>query len=204
MPQHNFTTYAGLDYSLGWSNFNPETGIHFGVISQNSINWDCSNDWQYDYGSPSCPKCTGTVKEIPTHTASSDPPGKWVSIISDVPEAYEDYIGSGSDYACESCKILWDSGDCIGDGAIGWSYEGDGYKLTDCLNNDIFVLDSLYFTYAQFCNPCVPGAGNLDSPMDAGSGVKTYCLGPKYFDEFRPMPYACFRVNDGTEVSDNA
>src|SRR5690606_21275898 len=42
-------------------------------------------------------------------------------------------------------------------------YEKDGYKITGCLDFDLFVLNSPYFTFAQFCSPCVPGAGNLDS-----------------------------------------
>lgn len=166
----------------------------------NSINPECSDDWEYDYGLPQCPECSGTVVEIPTHTESSNPPGQWVSVIHDIPKAYGDFQRSGLNYACESCKMLWDSSDCIGDESIGWTYESDGYKLRDCLDNDIFVLDSPFFTYAQFCSPCVPGAGNLESPMDSGDGVKTYCLGPEWFDEYNPIPYACYRVSDNSEV----
>lgn len=75
--------------------------------------------------------------------------------------------------------------------AIGWEFSGEGYELTDCLDSDIFVLKSPYYTFAQFCSPCVPGAGNLDHPMP--EGVKTYCLGHDWFDDGK-APYPVYDV----------
>ncbi len=83
------------------------------------------------------------------------------------------------------------------DDPIGWEYEGDGYKLVDCLDSDIMILESPYFTYAPYCSPCVPGAGNLD---DAGeTGVKTYCLGHDWFDDNRAT-YPVYSVTTGELV----
>ena len=199
----------GLDYSLGRSNYNPVTGIHFGVISQNAINLDCTSDFEYDYGEPTCPKCGNPVVEIPSHTEQSNPPGQWVSVISDIPPAWEEweqYTRHGcANYACESCKILLDNEDVYAEESIGWSYESDGYKLTDCLDTDIFIIESPYYTYAAFCSPCVPGACSLESPIEPSEdAVKCYCLGFDWFDEDNPCPYRVFRVADGTEVFPNA
>jgi len=176
----NQSAHAGLDYSLGQSNINHETGIHYGVISQNSINLDCLDSVEYDYGKPHCPNCGSSV-------LSSDDPG--------IEPAY---WNTGLDYACSSCEKCFWSEACFPEESLGWSLDNGEYKLTDCLDNDIFILSSPYYTHAQFCSPCVPGAGNLDTPCDAGP--KTYCLGPEWFDQNSPMPYRCYKIADDTEV----
>lgn len=182
MPE---TNYAGIDYSLGKSNRNIETGIHYGVISQNSLNPDAVSDFEPDYGEPHCPKCDNDV--IPSAHISND--------------AYDRMEETGKDFACLSCYQVYWSEDCYPDESQGFTYESDGYKLTECLDNDdVFVLESPYYTFAQYCSPCVPGAGNLESPC--ADGPKTYCLGPDWFDSDSPMPYKCYRVSDGTEVTE--
>ena len=80
---------------------------------------------------------------------------------------------------------------------MGWTYEREGYQLTDCLNSDIFVIRAPYYTRAQFCSPCVPGAGNIDNYCE--DGPKTYCLGHDWFDDGK-APYKVWRVSDDTEV----
>jgi hypothetical protein len=62
------------------------------------------------------------------------------------------------------------------------------------------VVKSPFYTYAQFCSPCVPGAGNLDNPM--AEGVKTYCLGHDWF-EGGVAPYPVWRVDDHAFVTMN-
>ena len=83
---------------------------------------------------------------------------------------------------------------------IGFTYDRDGYKLESGVDGfGIFVIKSPYYTLAMFCSPCAPGAGNLDSPSFAG--VRTYCLGPEWFDDgIAPYP-----VHDATpDVPQNA
>lgn len=178
-------TNPGIDYSLGRSNFNPETLIHFGVISANAVNSDCWAEAEADYGKPSCPKCNGEVL---------DSQGAPDSIAS------EDWF-DGRDWACTSCQECFWGDQCFPDEALSYSYDKDGYQLTNCLDNDIMVLASPYFTFAQYCSPCVPGAGNLESPTDPYIGPKTYCLGPEWFDEYSPMPYRCWRLSNNIEVT---
>jgi hypothetical protein len=59
------------------------------------------------------------------------------------------------------------------------------------------VTDSPFYTFAQFCSPCVPGAGNLDNAMD--EGVKTYCLGHDWFESGK-APYPVYSVTSGELV----
>mgnify|MGYP001585451342 CR=1 FL=1 len=48
---------AGIDYGLGCTNIDVETGIRYGCISIHSVTqaWDYSAE--SDYGEPTCPKC---------------------------------------------------------------------------------------------------------------------------------------------------
>lgn len=168
----------GIDYAVSTgSNRNKDTGIHYGVISQWSLNPDVINDVVFegaDYGEATCPKCGNDAREV------------------------------------------------FSEEMLGWSYEAGGYKLTDCLDTDVFVLDSPYYTYAQFCSPCVPGACNLDNPLDISDSIyysqsinnptttlsenakrqtypRTYALGHDWFENGK-APYRVFRVSDDSEV----
>ena len=176
----NAKQYAGIDYSLGRSNFDKANGIHFGVISSHSVPYEYQDDFEPDYGKPTCPKCGNPVVE------SSD---------DSIPEDAD--WNKGRDYACIPCETSYWSESVFSDEPRGFSYERDGYALTDCLDNDIFVLKSPFYTFAQFCSPCVPGAGNLDSPCT--DGPKTYCLGHDWFDGGK-APYPVYSVADGSEV----
>ena len=137
---------AGIDYSMGTANFDPVSGIHFGVISQNSV----GQAW-YDSSEPIYPETQ-----------------------------YED--GVPLEYEGEP---------------LGFEYSSDGYKLADCLDNDIMVLESPFYTFAKFCSPCVPGAGDLDAP-DA-DGIKAFALGCDWF-EGGVAPYTVYRVSDDSVV----
>lgn len=165
---------AGIDYGMGLANIDPDTGIRYGVISQNSIDPEYLNDFEYDYGDPSCPDCGGSVLE-------STPPEE------------------GKDFTCEPCLAAmhddnvedgrgayWSS-DCYPKEPIRIFYGADGYKITSCLDFDLMVLKSPFTTRARFCSPCVPGAGHLDSPDE--DGVECYCLGADWFeDDVAPYP----------------
>jgi hypothetical protein len=171
---------AGIDYGRCVTNIDLETGIRFGVIALHSVSGDALNDLEPDYGEPACPQCCNKVVEL--------------TMESDSDEDYPQYTKHGcADYICHTCKHTLDSSDVFGAEPKGFTYDSDGYKLTQCLDSDIFVLKSNYYTFAQFCSPCVPGAGNLDTPM--ADGTKTYCLDPTWFEGGR-APYPVYAVND--------
>lgn len=175
------TNYPGIDYSKGTVNFDKETGIHYGIISAHSLSPWALDDFEADYGEPACPKC-----------------GNGVSSYEDLEEdsEYENYREhSCADYFCSECMIILGSDDVFGDEPLGHSCEDDEIKLWLDSNNDVWIFKSPYFTHAQFCSPCAPGAGHLDNPC--ASGAKTYCLDGSWF-EGDEAPYLVYRVSNGT------
>lgn len=175
---------AGIDYGMGRTNIDVKTGIRYGVISCNSIAQAFSDsDIQYDYGNPTCPKCGGLA------ITSGDLPEE--------SENWEIARGACSDWGCDSCEYVFDADKAYGDEAIGWKYEAEGYQLINCLDNDCMVLASPFYTLAQFCSPCVPGACSIESPDQ--EGAKAYCLGHNWFEE-RKAPYPVYSVETGKEV----
>lgn len=102
-------------------------------------------------------------------------------------------------YACDGCDYEKGDDNCSGSDCEPLAYilKTDEYDAQDCLDSDVMVTRSPYYTFCQFCSPCVPGAGNLDSPMD--DGIKTFCFGHDWFDDGK-APYKVFRVDDDSEV----
>ena len=158
---------AGIDYGLGRVNVDPKTGKRYGVISQHSVGEAWYEDAEPDYGDPSCPRCGGEVAD-----------------------------GGGDGYRCEACAETWYD-QVWADDPVGFFFKDERYELVSCLDSDIMVLKSPYFTRARFCSPCVPGAGNLDSP-DA-EGVECLCLGHEWFEGDK-APYPVYSVETGEEV----
>ena len=61
------TTYQGIDYGMGRSNIDNETGIRYGVISQNSVNpdefedvWQNARDLSYESAVKECKEEIGS------------------------------------------------------------------------------------------------------------------------------------------------
>lgn len=61
-------------------------------------------------------------------------------------------------------------------------------------SGDIFITKSPFYTNAQFCSPCAPGAGYLMSPC--ADGPKTYCFGHDWYDNGK-APYPVYSVETG-------
>lgn len=162
----------GIDWGLGQANIDRATGIRYGVISQHSIMAEALNDFDADYGEPgdleTCPECGEE------HT-----PQQW------------------GETTCPHCGHRWEVEFPDGAEPLGWYYDGEGYHIGSVLDSDYMVTLSPFFTFCQFCSPCVPGAGNLDHPIP--DGVKTYCLGHDWFDHGK-APYPVFSVETGKEI----
>ena len=182
MSQHKSTDYAGIDYgSFAQSNRDKDTGIHFGVIPSREVGQSWYDSAEADYGDPACPQCGNEV--------SADIPD------DDTLTPYHAY--SCHDYVCLSCRTIYDSADVYGDEPIGHTFTDDDYELSEGSDGDIFVIRSPFYTRAQFCSPCAPGAGYLLNPCE--SGPKTYALGHDWFED-QTAPYRVFRVSDDSEV----
>lgn len=180
----SFTDYPGIDYGLGAINIDPETGIRFGVISMNALACYAWESFEADYGEPTCPKCGNEVVDYDD-------------------EKHGDYDhfnydhGTCCDYACETCTHILESETCFGDEPNGYTLNDGEYQASVDSYNDVIVLKSPYYTYAQFCSPCMPGAGHLENPCPAGP--KTYCLDKSWFDGAK-APYPVFSVETDEEV----
>lgn len=178
--------YAGIDYGLGQTNIDNETGIRFGVIPANDLGESWYESSEGDYGSPTCPECGRDAMD-----AHSD------DLLQEVIDSSDEEIDKDraaeivdefkrlhhccGDYACPDCDILFDGEDAFGDEPVGGFNLDDGeYQAhqghDDC---DVFVLKSPYYTKAQFCSPCAPGAAYLRHPCE--NGPKAYCFAPDWF-----------------------
>lgn len=182
------TNYPGIDYGMGLANIDPETGIRFGVISANA---EGLTEWLWesfepDYGPASCPICGNETTEY-----DDDKHGD-----------YQSANGCGgyrscADYACESCEAYIDSADSFCEEPIGHYLDDGEYCAWVDSHNDIMLTRSPYYTHAQFCSPCAPGAGHLENPC--ADGPRTYCFGHEWFDGGK-APYSVYRVTDGSLV----
>jgi len=175
----------GIDYGrIGQVNRNKKTGIHYGVINQNECldAWaDCSEPYS---GDPTCPRCGNICSDYDAEKHAD----------------FECATSGCEDYTCEDCECIWDSMDVFGDEPLSWVLDTDEYfaESDDC--GDIFITKSPYYTYAQFCSPCAPGAGHLSNPMEPDSGApKSYCFSHDFFDNGK-APYRVFSVETNEEI----
>jgi hypothetical protein len=202
------TDSKGIDYGMGQTNIDRETGICFGVINQNAVLQAWADSAEADYGTPTCPDCGADLVAVPSHTESSDPPGQWVRVISDLegnatdPTDRSDYESERgcADYACDQCRKLIEAHEAFGDSPLGWTLDDGEYKAQCGEDGDIFILKSPFFTRAQFCSPCAPGACYLENPTDQGE--RAYCFAPDWFDADcdGACPYPVYRVTDGALI----
>lgn len=188
------TEYTGINYAGRLStNKDSATGIRYGVISQHSVNSDAAND-------------------VFTNGRDLTHENFILEVRSKLHDALEDYFSEHS-YAenlpSPLSVAIDDAFDAISDdlndnyqndGDTSYLYEQDGYAVGTCLQSDFMITASRFFTYAQFCSPCVPGACNLDSPVsDDNTDNKCYCLGHDWFDEGK-APYEVWSVETGMRV----
>ena len=174
---------VGIDCGMGVTNIDSESGIRYGIISQHSVSSWALSDMESDYGKPTCQECGNKLVEY-----NDDQHNEYAKTHGCV------------DYACETCHAAYEACDCYPDEALGIYIDTDTEQVVDCLDTDLMVIKSEYYTYAQYCSLCMPGAGNLDNPLSEDVGIKTYALGPDWFDSDNPCPYPIWRVVDNTRV----
>lgn len=179
--------YAGIDYSPPGSTVNrdAETGIRYGMISQHSVMPEALDD-VYTHGDD-----LGYLESREKMKAA---------IVAAIESAIADYAEIDHDEACRMAGEIADSDlvimhDCDESGPFAYSEGELNIQTTSAC--DLWVFKSPYFTHAQFCSPCVPGAGNLDTYC--ASGPKTYCLGHDWF-EGGIAPYPVYDVATGEQV----
>lgn len=162
---------VGIDYGLGQTNIDKDTGIRYGVINQNAVLQAWADSSEPVYPEPECK----------FHVHEKCP--------QDCPEDCDEHRID----LPEDCEPL------------GHRYGEEGYEAVSGEDGDIFIIRSPYYTYAQFCSPCAPGACFLMSPLDEEdwdcSDNRAYCFDTSWFDEEHPCPYPVFSVKTGERVA---
>ena len=173
-----YTDNPGIDYGLGQSNIDKTTGIRYGVICLHALGEFAYEEFEADYGPPTCEKCGGEA----------------IDFDGEKHDAYKVKRGACSEYACETCERVFDSDDAFGDEPICQRVDSQEYTAVLNSDGDVMLLKSLYYTYAQFCSPCAPGAGHLENPCL--KGVRTYCFDKEWYPNGK-APFEIFEVGTG-------
>ena len=106
--------------------------------------------------------------------------------------------GSEPDYPCENCEVPEDERDMCDCEAVSFILDDGEYIAESDSYGDIFITKSPYYTRAQFCSPCAPGACYITNTYD--DGEKAYCFGHDWFEDGK-APYPVYRVTDNTIVN---
>lgn len=175
---------AGIDYGMGQSNIDLTTGIRYGVIPLNDLMPEAADDI-FTHGED-----VGFAEYV------QETKDELAEVIADCLDNRGADLADPDEVAAEIVDMIeWRDVESSGP----YEYEGDGYQLrTMSDNSEIFVLRSPFYTHAQFCSPCAPGAGYL--PNYCPDGPKTYCLGPDWFDKEGPPYVRIYRVSDDSLV----
>ena len=130
----------GIDYGMGQTNVDRATGIRYGVIHQNNlVHWALDN-FEANYGKPSCGHCGGDAVEYDDEKHGE----------------YEQDRGC-SDYACEGCERVFDSADAYGEEALSHDLDDGEYQATMDQYGDVFILKSPYYTRPDFAPLALQG-----------------------------------------------
>lgn len=180
------TNYKGIDYGLGHTNIDHKNNIRYGVIPVSEITQAWADNSEMEYGNPTCPICGNEVIDYDDE-------------IHENYKAYTDFCCF--DYVCETCEFIFDNTDVFPQEPDGFYYESGGYRAYQGNDDfDIFIEKSDYYTYAQFCSPCAPGAGYLLNPLtEKDENNKTYCLHHNWFEN-EIAPYPVYSVETGKEI----
>jgi len=161
-------------------NMNLDTGIHYGCISQNSLNMESMDDW-YDKDA-----CYDEIKKEIEDGIEG--------VLSDYLEPVD--IQETIDTAIERFNDSYQNDE------PQFYYEDADYSAQYSQSLCCWIISkSPYYTYCKGCSPCVPNAGDLDSPVTPDDYVsnmsvkRAYCL-PKEFFDGEVAPYEYFEVSD--------
>lgn len=127
---------------------------------------------------------------------------------NDVLQAWAD--SSEAEYPCSECEFEQGDDDCgcCDCEPIAFNYDDDGYLASADSMGDIMILKSPYFTFAQFCSPCAPGACHLANPLEHRDAIeggaklknnRAYCFGHDWFED-GVAPYPVYEVATGKPV----
>lgn len=170
------TDYAGINYAGFGSttNMDLDTGIRYGVIPAHEVGQAWWDESEPYYGEPLCPWCGNPI------------------------DSRDEGI------VCETCgHEIEDMDEFAEEEPLTWYYEDEEISAEQPQDDtDIWVVKSKYFTYAQFCSPCAPGALCLTQWLSKDTwkaNNRAYCFGHHWFEGGK-APYPVFDVETGEEV----
>jgi hypothetical protein len=169
--------YRGIDYSgpAGTCNRDPASGIRYGIIPQHDLDpWITGEDYEPQY-TPSCPSCGKELKKEQNDRLQSN--GKLK----------------------HTCGIRIRDGEQWPEEADAWTYDQDGIKSFLDDSGDAWFTRSPFYTHAQFCSPCAPGACHLSHPVDPCESNRAFCPPHDWF-ECGVAPYPVFSVESGKRI----
>lgn len=171
-------TNLNLNFGYHNANINLETGIRYGLLgmgNEHLADW-VAGELEFLEIDPVCPECGETFENF---------------------ESNDD-----SDYVCPHCGYesdnLMDSDEFYPENSP-MGITSDGYKAELSENNELWIFESKYYTYADLCSPCAPNAGDLDSADEDTGTFKTYCLGHEFF-ESGTAPYPVYKVDTDERI----
>jgi len=166
------TNYEGIDYGCGQANYDTKNNIRYGVISINEVLQAWADSAEPHY-IYTCPYCGADLKKG-----------------IDAKRCPACYKKIDSDYDFDMLE------------PVSWFLDDGEYMAEQRQDDpDIFIVKSPYYTYAQFCSPCAPGACYLLSPLDhKADNNRCYCFGHDFFESGK-APYKVYSVETGEEIT---
>lgn len=194
----------GIDYSGPGATCNrSEDGIRYGVICINDLCDFALEEFEPDYGDPTCPRCGNDVENYSDAVVKIEAQEVEGIASEEDLDNYYDSLLSCADYVCLGCGIILGSDEVYGDEPVGGWILDDGEYLAQLDEyNDVFLVKSPYKTRSQFCSPCAPGACHLGHPISVDDNPDhpwCFAFGHDWFNGDK-APYRVFSVSTGEEV----
>lgn len=166
----------GIDYSPPGHvvNRDPETGIRYGIIHNHKLVEHAFDEFEAQY-ILGCPKCGE----------------EWPDDLERGMHELKQTLGTAWGTICPKCETFVRDGDEYSDEPSDHVHDDGVLKARIDSNGDAWVFKSPFYTRAEFCSPCAPGACSLSSPCD--DGERAYCFGHDWFDGGR-APYPVYSV----------
>ena len=180
----------GIDYSGPGSTANrdPETGIRYGIIPLHALAQYTEEEFEAVYFI-GCPQCgTEWSHEVQIGAEVRDDVKMFWN-----PDVKVKTRGT----TCPECGKFVQEDHEVGDEPIDHKLDDGTYQARLDSSNEVWCFKSPYFTRAQFCSPCAPGACYLASPTP--DGERAYCFGHDWFDG-NVAPYPVYSVETGELV----
>lgn len=116
---------------------------------------------------------------------------------NDCPECGHHMDDDPRDDECGECGHEIDPDFCWE--PLSWFFNDDDYGASQSADDhDVFITKSPYYTRADYCSPCAPGACYLRSAHEDGDDL-AYCFGHDWFED-GVAPYTVYRVSDRSIV----